>query len=146
MARPVDAKFKVTQGYGNKSKLYAKTGGFHKGVDFGTPVGTPVYACWNGKVQHAGDYVHGTAWGPAFGKQIIIDNDKLPDGTSGLWLGYMHLSKVVVKKGQVVKKGDLIGYTGNTGHTTGPHLHLECQKNAHWNKNGSTDPSFLINA
>ena len=144
--RPVDKQFRVTQPYANQSALYKKSGGMHKGVDFGCPIGTPVHATVGGKVIHSGKHVSGQGWGNAFGTHVIIDNDRFADGTAGLWMGYMHLSKVVVKKGAVVKKGDLIGYTGNTGHTTGPHLHVEVQKNAHWNKLGSVDPKKWIEA
>ena len=144
--RPVSDKFKVTQKYGNKSSLYKKSGGMHKGIDYGCPEGTPVYAAVGGKVIHSGKHVVGQGWGNAFGIHIVIDQDKFADGSGGKWGGYMHLSKVVAKKGSVVKKGDVIGYSGQTGHCTGPHLHYEVQMNAHWNKLGSIDPKKWIEA
>lgn len=144
--RPVDKQFRITQKYGNSSKLYAKSGGMHKGIDFGVPVGTPVYAAVGGKVIHSGEHVVGQGWGSAFGIHVVVDQDKFPDGLGGKWGGYMHLSKVNVKKDAVVKKGDLIGYSGKTGHCTGPHLHYEVQSNAHWNKLGSIDPQKWIDA
>ena len=129
--KPVDAKFKITQGYGVKSSLYPS--GMHKGVDFGVPVGTPIYACNDGMVTS----LH---WGQAFGNHIVIDHDHFADGTPGLWMGYMHLSKIKVLAGQRVKKGQLIGWSGATGHVTGPHLHVEVQKNTSWNAYGSVNP------
>jgi len=135
--RPVDKKFPITQGYGNKTSLYAS--GMHKGVDFGVPVGTPVVACCNGTVTSL-------SWGSAFGTHIIVDNDVLPDGSAGLWIGYMHLSKVKVTAGQKVKKGQIIGWSGNSGHVTGAHLHLEVQKSNHWNATGSVNPAKWLSA
>jgi murein DD-endopeptidase MepM/ murein hydrolase activator NlpD len=135
--KPVDSKFKVTQGYGAKSKLYKS--GMHKGVDFGVPVGTPVYACVAGVVTD----LH---WGAAFGNHIILACNNFADGTPGLWLGFMHLSKIKVKPGQKIKAGQIIGYSGASGHVTGPHLHVEVQKAAHWNAYGSVNPAKWIAA
>jgi murein DD-endopeptidase MepM/ murein hydrolase activator NlpD len=133
--RPVNAKFKVTQSYANKSKLYPSN--FHKGIDYGCPVGTPVYACVDGVVTS-------NSWGSAFGTHVIIDNAKFADGTAGLYIGYMHLSKIKVVAGQTVKAGDVIGLSGNTGHTTGPHLHVEVQKKERWNATNSVNPAKWI--
>lgn len=135
--RPVDKKFKVTQGYGKKSGLYAS--GMHKGVDFGVPVGTPVVACNDGVVT-------ANHWGPAFGNHIVVDHVKFADGTPGLWMGYMHLSKIKVKPGQKIKKGQIIGWSGQSGHVTGPHLHVEVQKKPSWNAYGSVNPQKWIDA
>jgi murein DD-endopeptidase MepM/ murein hydrolase activator NlpD len=134
--RPVDKKFKVSLPYGIKSKLYKS--GAHKGVDFAAPVGTPVVACNDGVVTSF-------TWGPAFGKHIIVDHVEFADGTSGLWAGYMHLSKVKVKAGQKVKKGQIIGWVGQSGNVTGPHLHLEVQKKEKWNATNSVNPQKWIN-
>lgn len=135
--RPVDAKFRITQVYGNKSKLYPSK--FHKGVDFGCPVGTPVYACVSGVVTS----LH---WGRAFGTHVIIANNKFADGSAGLWTGYMHLSKIKVTAGQKVKAGQIIGWSGNTGNSTGPHLHVEVQKQPRWNALRSVNPARWLNA
>jgi murein DD-endopeptidase MepM/ murein hydrolase activator NlpD len=136
--RPVDAKIKVTQPYGQKSKLYKS--GMHKGVDFGAPVGTEVHAMWDGVVTAFN-------WGGAFGNHIVIATDTLPDGSPGLWVGYMHLSKVKVKPGQKIKAGQLIGLSGASGHVTGPHLHVEVQNNGgHWNAYKSVNPQKWIDA
>lgn len=89
--------------------------GYHTGVDIGCPVGTPVYATIGGDVRTGR-----MSWGAAYGTAILIN-----DNVDGSDWGYCHLSKRVVSDGQAVKTGQLIGYSGNTGNTTGPHLHLE---------------------
>lgn len=89
--------------------------GYHTGVDIGCPIGTPVYA------TIAGDCRTGRAsWGAAYGTMILIN-----DNVDGSDWGYCHLSRRVVSDGQAVATGQLLGYSGNTGNTTGPHLHLE---------------------
>lgn len=133
--RPIDKKFKVSQPYGAGSKLYKS--GMHKGIDFAAPVGTPVVACNDGIVTSLN-------WGKAFGRHIVVDHVKFADGTPGLWAGYMHLSKVKVKVGQKVKKGQILGWSGATGHVTGPHLHLEIQKKERWNATNSVNPKKWI--
>ena len=102
------------------SAAYRKPGkwaaGYHTGVDIACPVGTPVYATIGGDVRTRDR----GGWGAAYGTQIIINDDV--DGSD--W-GYCHLSRVVVSEGQKVATGQLIGYSGNTGNSTGPHLHTE---------------------
>lgn len=89
--------------------------GYHTGVDIGCPIGTPVYATIHGDVRT------GRAnWGSSYGTMILIN-----DNVDGSDWGYCHLSRRVVRDGQRVKTGQLIGYSGNTGRSTGPHLHLE---------------------
>ncbi|PRY57072.1 peptidase M23-like protein [Knoellia remsis] len=89
--------------------------GYHTGVDIGCPVGTPVYATIHGDVRT------GRAdWGSAYGTMILIN-----DNVDGSDWGYCHLSRRVVFDGARVATGQLIGYSGETGRVTGPHLHLE---------------------
>lgn len=145
MALPIK-NGKITFDYGEK---YTSQSGRHKGVDFAVKVGTPVYAATDGVVKHAGTNGWGITrgWGSAYGIQIITSNSKFLDGTSGLYSGYMHLSKVEVKRGQAVKKGQLIGYTGKTGNVTGPHLHFEIQKTRYWGGwLGSVNPKKWLEA
>ena len=87
----------------------------HQGIDLRAPIGTPVYAPADGVVQVAGfNVVSG------YGYLVVIEHN------FGFKTRFAHLSKKdVVKEGQFVKKGDLIGYSGNTGVSTGPHLHYE---------------------
>jgi murein DD-endopeptidase MepM/ murein hydrolase activator NlpD len=112
-ARPVDAGI-ITQKYGStpySKKLYRN--GVHNGIDFGTTIGTQILAAEDGIVQIAGN--NGKL---QYGKYILIRHD------NGLSTIYAHLSRQVVKTGSEVKRGEIIGYSGNTGYAFGPHLHF----------------------
>jgi len=93
-------------------------GSGHNGIDYPTRVGTPVYAAADGTVDFEGYGVNNSWMREAAGICVLL---KHPDN----YTGYAHLSRTVVDKGQSVKKGQLIGYTGSTGNSTGPHLHFE---------------------
>lgn len=108
----------VTQRFGktiDSKRLYVS--GSHSGVDFRAPVGTAIYAVADGNIEGVGD-TDKTCPRASFGKWIFIRHE------NGLSTAYGHLSLIKVTEGQRVVKGDLIGYSGNSGHTTGPHLHL----------------------
>jgi murein DD-endopeptidase MepM/ murein hydrolase activator NlpD len=108
----------LTQFFGktvDAKKLYVS--GSHSGVDFRAAVGTPVYAVADGTVEGTGD-TDKTCSKASFGKWIFIRHN------NGLSTAYGHLSMIKVSEGQTVTKGEMIGYSGNTGHSTGPHLHL----------------------
>ncbi|MEY4602402.1 MAG: hypothetical protein RL292_343 [Candidatus Parcubacteria bacterium] len=114
---PLD-KVIITQRFGKTSaskRLYVS--GTHNGVDFGASVGTPIKSVLDGVVVGTGntDLVKGCY---SFGKWVMI---KHPNGLSSV---YGHLSLVKATEGQSVSTGDVIGYSGNTGYSTGPHLHL----------------------
>lgn len=111
LAWPLD-DVRFTQGYGkpNWSAAYD----FHNGVDFAASVGTPVKASLGGKIIGVGN--NGKY---AYGKWISIDH-----GSKNIVTLYGHLSLQVVRVGQTVKTGDIIGYSGATGYSTGPHLHF----------------------
>ena len=105
------------------SAAYRKPGkwaaGYHTSVDIACPVGTAVYATIGGDVRtqsRGGSRFYGSA----YGTMVVINDDT--DGSD--WM-YCHLSRVVVREGQKVATGQLIGYSGNTGNSTGPHLHME---------------------
>jgi len=100
----------VTSPYGYNRMSGAETI-VHKGTDFRAATGTPVYAINRGIVRKAKVYA-------IYGDTVIIDHGL------GLLSMYMHLSKMSVNPGQLVRKGDLLGYSGNTGYAEGPHLHL----------------------
>jgi len=87
-------------------------GRMHQGDDFGTPVGTPLHAMSTGTVVFAG-------WQGGYGNKVEIE---YWDGTVSV---YGHMNSISVKEGDKVAPGDLVGTSGNTGHSTGPHLHLE---------------------
>ena len=84
----------------------------HEGVDFVVPTGTPVYASAGGVVDYAGPH-------PQFGNLVEIDHG------NGVITRYAHNSKVLVKVGQMVKRGEKISLSGSTGRATGPHMHFE---------------------
>ncbi|MDQ0992277.1 M23 family metallopeptidase [Streptomyces sp. V3I7] len=92
----------------------------HSGQDFAVPVGTEVVAVHGGTVVKAGPWGGGD--GPAYGNAIVIKH------ANGLYTQYAHLSRIDVKVGQVVTTGQHIALSGNTGNTTGPHLHFEVRK------------------
>lgn len=108
----------ITQLFGYTSasaRLYRS--GTHSGLDFRASIGTEVMAMGKGTVMGTGDtdiYCKGAS----FGKWVFIKYD------NGLSSTFGHLSSIVAKKGQKVKAGDIVALSGNTGHTTGPHLHL----------------------
>ncbi len=132
----------ITFPYGAKYQ----TGRLHKGIDYRAKTGTPVVACVGGTVVHAGRHVYKSGWGFAFGIHVIIDNDRFTDGSAGLWAGYCHLSKVNVKRGQKVAQGDVVGYSGNTGYSTAPHLHLQILSSRFWNAKNHVNPEKWIEA
>ncbi|PIF01568.1 MAG: peptidase M23 [Maribacter sp.] len=107
---------RMASGYGWRSDPFTKARKKHWGMDFTAPKGTPVYASGDGKITRADNNSSG------YGKHIRIDH-----GYGYLSL-YAHLSKYNVRKGQKVKRGDLIGFVGNTGRSEGPHLHYEVWK------------------
>lgn len=108
----------ITQyfGYTKFALSGAYNGNAHNGVDFGAPVGTKIYAPLSGTVRQTGntDVVPGCY---SWGKWVLIDH---PNGLSTM---FAHLSQQAVSPGQKVKTGDIVGYVGNTGYSTGPHLH-----------------------
>lgn len=91
----------------------------HHGTDFGARRGTPLLAVYDGKVTYAG-------WMGGYGKTVKIRH---PRGYESL---YAHQSRIRVRRGERVKKGQIIGYVGNTGRSTGPHLHFGLKKNGKW--------------
>ncbi len=117
LAWPLDSVF-VTQLFGKTvaaKRLYLS--GSHSGVDFRAAVGTPVKSMGSGIVQGSGDtdlYCKGAS----FGKWVFIKYD------NGLSSTYGHMSYISATTGQAVKAGDTVGLSGNSGHSTGPHLHV----------------------
>jgi murein DD-endopeptidase MepM/ murein hydrolase activator NlpD len=89
----------------------------HTGIDFTAPIGTPIYATGNGVISSV-----------EFGDRGYGNNVMITHGY-GYQTLYGHMSKIIVKNGQAVKRGDIIGYVGNSGKSTGPHCHYEVIKN-----------------
>lgn len=93
----------------------------HKGMDIAAPLGTPVYAAANGKITFAG-------WANGYGNCIYMDNGNINNKL--VTSRYGHLNSFIVNNNQSVSKGQLIGYVGSTGISTGPHLHFEVRENS----------------
>ena len=104
--------------FGARVDPFYKVRKFHEGMDFSATIGTEVYATGNGTVSDAGPDVEG-----GYGNEIKIDH-----GYSYQTV-YAHLSRIFVKPGQKILRGQIIGYVGNTGKSTSPHLHYEVRKN-----------------
>jgi len=107
---------RVASGFGYRIDPFTKIRKKHYGMDFTAKKGTPVYATGNGVVKRADNS------SPGYGNHIRIDHG------FGYVSLYAHLSKYNVRRGQKVKRGDIIGYVGNTGRSIGPHLHYEIFK------------------
>lgn len=107
---------RMASGYGYRIDPFTKKRRFHYGMDFSAKRGTPVYATGNGIVKRADNRSSG------YGRHIRIDHG------FGYVSLYAHLNKYNVRRGQRVKRGDIIGYVGNTGRSVGPHVHYEIFK------------------
>ncbi len=107
---------RLSSGFGIRMDPIYKVRKMHPGCDFSTPTGTPIYATGDGVVT-----VVKTSYG-GYGKQVKIDHG------FGYVSRYGHMSAFTVKRGQKVKRGEIIGFVGNTGKSTAPHLHYEVHK------------------
>jgi len=107
----------LASGYGMRIHPVYKVRKMHPGIDFSAPVGTPIYATADGVVQKVEFSFSG------YGKMIDIDHG------FGYMTRYAHMHGFAVRRGQKIKRGELIGYVGNTGLSTGPHLHYEVHIN-----------------
>lgn len=114
----------VTSKYGWRTHPITNERTFHHGTDIGLPLGSPTVASTNGTITDTGFH-------DSMGNYIYLDND-------GYRTKYMHLSKILVSKGDTVKKGQKIGEIGSTGASTGPHCHWEIRRVV---DNESTDPA-----
>ncbi|HEY4788810.1 MAG TPA: M23 family metallopeptidase [Bacteroidales bacterium] len=109
---------RTSSGWGWRIHPLYKIRQFHSGQDFAAPIGTEVYATGDGIVEKTESSQYS-----GYGNCIVIDHG------FGYKTRYAHLSRFNVKVGQKVKRGSLIGFVGNTGFSTGPHLHYEVEKN-----------------
>lgn len=107
---------RLSSGYGMRMHPILKVRKLHPGIDFSAPKGTPIYATGDGEVKR----VHTSLGG--YGRQVEIDHGY------GYVTKYAHMEMFNVKKGQKVKRGECIGYVGNSGRSTAPHLHYEVHK------------------
>jgi len=107
---------RLSSGFSYRIDPIYKTVKFHAGLDFSAPQGTPIYATADGVVRVAGNLGNG------YGKHVIINH-----GYQYSTL-YGHMYRIKVRVGQSIKRGEVIGYVGNTGKSTGPHVHYEVMK------------------
>jgi murein DD-endopeptidase MepM/ murein hydrolase activator NlpD len=119
---------KITTPYKKEGKMWSK--GYHTGVDFAVKTGTPILAVADGKIEPAN-------WGSSYGTQAV-------QKVAGGWVIYAHLSKLDVKVGDKVVKGQQIGLSGNTGNSSGPHLHFEMRDNIRWSAGKDLDPAVIL--
>lgn len=103
----------LASGYGMRIHPIYKVKKMHTGIDFAAPIGTPIYATADGKVEEVSIKYSG------YGKTVVIDHG------FGYKTRYAHMHDFAIRQGQSVKRGELIGYVGNTGISTAPHLHYE---------------------
>ena len=119
-----DGEFPVSQLFGKNPAMYKKFGmEGHNGIDYATPIGTPIRTAIEGTVEQVGYDKDG------YGRFVTIENDHCT-------IIYGHLSKAIVTQGSNVEIGTLLGYTGNTGYSTGPHLHFGVRPKIFDLKNG----------
>ncbi|WP_338467607.1 M23 family metallopeptidase [Novosphingobium sp. ZN18A2] len=112
---PLDA-IRMTSGFGMRHHPILGGRRKHDGVDLASPVGTPVHATADGVVEKA-------SWFGGYGLFVELEHG------ANMETRYGHMSKIAVAEGQRVHKGDVIGYVGSTGRSTGPHLHYEVRVN-----------------
>ena len=118
---PLKSYTRISSEYGWRKNPVSGVNKLHAGIDFAAPAGTPIYAAASGYVQVAG-------WSSGgYGNYVIIYHGKMSDGNQYSTL-YGHMRSVATSAGKYVKQGELIGYVGSTGNSTGNHLHLEVWK------------------
>ncbi len=118
----------ITSPFGFRNHPVSKVWSFHRGTDYRAPLGTAVFSPADGEISRTGELAD-------YGIYVIVRHN------GGYTTMYAHLNRVVVKKGDFVRRGDKIAETGNTGISTGPHLHFEVHKGGR-----PLDPEDLIRA
>lgn len=108
---------RIASGFGYRIDPVYKTVKYHNGLDFSAPQGTPIYATANGTIRTAANL------GSGYGNHVVINHGY------GYETLYGHMFRIKVKAGQRVKRGEIIGWVGSTGKSTGPHCHYEVHKN-----------------
>jgi len=112
------ANFTFTSAFGVRSDPFRGSAAMHAGIDLSASYGTPIYATADGMVDRA-------EWFGGYGNMVEIDHGK------GIATRYGHMSRIAAHSGEHVKRGDLIGYVGSTGRSTGNHLHYEVRIDGH---------------
>ncbi|EAD3476095.1 peptidoglycan DD-metalloendopeptidase family protein [Listeria seeligeri] len=131
---PVDNPV-ISSGFSNRVNPVTGVAESHKGLDFAQPTGSNIKAADDGTVVFAGFGASGSGFG-GYGNVVLIEHSLNKE-----WTLYAHQSKLLVKTGQKVKQGDVIGQVGSTGQSTGPHLHFEIRKQK---MSGWIDPAPIL--
>ena len=118
---------RMASGFGYRIDPVYKTTKMHAGLDFAAPQGTPIYATADGVVQTSGNTGNG------YGNHVVINHGYNYETLYG------HMVRVKAKSGQKVRRGEVIGWVGSTGKSTGPHLHYEVHKNGN-----AIDPIYFF--
>jgi murein DD-endopeptidase MepM/ murein hydrolase activator NlpD len=126
-------KYRLSASFNQAGNMWSST---HSGQDFAVPSGTKVVAAHGGTVVKAGG--NGAGDGPAYGNAVVVKHG------NGTYSQYAHLSRISVKVGQVVATGQRIALSGNTGNSSGPHLHFEIRTTA--NYGSAVDPVAFLRA
>lgn len=116
LAKPLTSEYRLTSGYGTRVDPFRGRLAYHSGMDLAGPYGSKILASTDGRVTFTG-------WKGAYGNMVDVEHG------FGFSSRYGHLSKILVKKGQFVKKGQVIAIQGSTGRSTGHHLHYEVRYN-----------------
>jgi murein DD-endopeptidase MepM/ murein hydrolase activator NlpD len=114
LMQPVPGR--ITSNYGLRMHPILRYSRMHRGIDFRAAYGTPILAAADGRVSGAG-------WAGGHGRQVRLSHP------GGLATSYSHMSRIAVSPGATVRRGQVIGYVGSTGLSTGPHLHYEMYRN-----------------
>lgn len=112
LGEPLHEDYDLNSGFGTRNDPLNRRTGVHEGIDLGAPHGTPVYATGDGVVEFAGPW-------DRYGLTVEINHG------NGVATRYAHMSRIKVKEGQKVTRSTVVGLLGNTGRSTGPHLHYE---------------------
>lgn len=120
---------RVSSEWGTRTDPFTGRRSYHDGIDIAAPGGTPIYASQSGSVSQA-------AWDSGYGNRVIINH------SNGLQTGYAHQSRMAVRAGQQVKQGQLIGYVGTTGRSSGNHLHFQVGRKFAWQNPRSFVPGL----
>ncbi len=112
LGEPLHEDYDLNSSFGTRNDPLNRRTGVHEGIDLGAPFGTPVYATGDGVVEFAGPW-------DRYGLTVDINHG------NGVTTRYAHMSRIKVKEGQKVSRSTVVGLLGNTGRSTGPHLHYE---------------------
>jgi murein DD-endopeptidase MepM/ murein hydrolase activator NlpD len=118
---------RLTSPYGYRRDPFTGVRTFHTGIDLAAPVGTPIKATLDGRIATTG-------YSAVYGNYVIVTHD------GGYQSLYAHMHRIQVKRGQWVTQGGILGLVGNTGYSTGPHLHFSVYRNGKM-----VNPASLLN-